>query len=160
MKIRDDLLKRRGAMSKAAARPSILVVDDDVSVRDSLNLVLRESYDVILCESAQESLAALHDDVCVVVLDVKLRGYDGFWACDEIRKLQPDIPIIFYSGYQNLKDPYDVINQHRPFGYIVKGGELENLLSRVEMAARVGKLIVENRRLLAQLRGQKPGRQE
>jgi DNA-binding NtrC family response regulator len=161
MKSRSDLFKKRdSATAEEASRPAILIIDDDVTVRESLHLVLKDHYNVLLCASAQEGLAALHDELCLVVLDVKLKGHDGFWACDEIRKLQPHIPIVFYSAYQDLKDPYDVINQHRPFGYIMKGGEMESLLNRIEMAARVGRLIVENRKLLAQLQKRRLPRQE
>lgn len=145
---------------KPEARPVVLVVDDDPTMRESLDFVLKDRYEVLSCASAKDGLAALREDVCVVVLDVKLRGNDGFWACDEIRKREPDMPIIFYSAYQDLKDPYDIINQHRPFGYIVKGTDLEILLNRIDMAVRIRKLLLENRRLLAALQGQKHRRAE
>ena len=155
-KTRSEALKRRDSSEGKALRPSILVIDDDASVRDALHFVLKDRYDVTLCASAEEGLAALTDDVYVVILDVKLKGKDGFWTCAEIQKRQADVPIIFYSAYQKLKDPYDIINEHRPFGYIVKGGELSTLLDRIEMAVQLRRIVMENRRLIAQLGGSMP----
>jgi DNA-binding NtrC family response regulator len=136
-------------------RPAVLVIDDDVATRESLHFILMGKYNVLLCASAKEGLAALNDDVCVVVLDVKMHTHDGFWACDELRKKQPDIPIIFYSAYQNVKDPYKIINEHRPFGYVVKDGDIKKLLEAVDTAVRIYKIIVENKRLIKLLQGAK-----
>ena len=134
-----------------APRPVVLVIDDDAATRESLEFVLKDKYEVILCASAREGLAAFRDDVSVVILDVKMKTHDGFWACDELRKKQADIPIIFYSAYQSLKDPFRIINEHRPFGYIIKDGDIKQLLDAVDMAVRVYTMIAENKRIIERL---------
>src|SRR4051812_26266491 len=107
-KNRNDPSSKGGAppAKDGAPRPLVMVIDDDAATRESLEYVLKSKYDLLLCASAKEGLAAFRDDVCVVILDVKMKAHDGFWACDELRKRQIDIPIIFYSAYQSLKDPY------------------------------------------------------
>ncbi|WP_437766707.1 response regulator [Sorangium sp. So ce281] len=134
-------------------RPVILVIDDDAAARDSLDFILSEKYDVLLCASAREGLAALRDGVYAVVLDVKMEGHDGFWACDQLRKRQPDIPIIFYSAYQNIKDPARVIREHRPFAYVIKDGDINRILTSIETAVRVYTLTMENKRFNDSLKG-------
>jgi DNA-binding NarL/FixJ family response regulator len=52
----------------------------------------------------------------------------------EIKKKKFYIPIIFYSAYQDFKDPYEIINDYRPFGYVVKDGEIKKLLDMLESA--------------------------
>jgi DNA-binding NtrC family response regulator len=149
----DPWRKGRAPPSKdEALRPVVLVIDDDVATRESLNYILKEKYEILLSGSAKEGLSAFRDDVCVVILDVKMATHDGFWACDELRKKQPDIPIIFYSAYQNLKDPYRVINEHRPFGYIVKDGDSKKLLATVDTAVRVYTITMENKKLIERLK--------
>lgn len=136
-------------------RPVVLVIDDDLATRESLEFILKDKYNALLCASAQEGLAAFHKDVYAVILDVKMKVHDGFWACDELRKKQADVPIIFYSAYQSLKDPYRIINEHRPFGYIIKDGNLKKLLDTVEMAVQLYKILLENKRLIERLQGRR-----
>lgn len=135
-----------------AARPLIVVVDDDTIMRKSLQTLLRDRYRVIACASAKEGVIAVDDEVCVVILDVRMKGYDGFWACDEIRKKHPDIPVVFYSAYHDLKDPLRIINEHRPFGYIMKDGDAGKLLETVEIAVRLYKMTLDNRKLVESLK--------
>jgi DNA-binding NtrC family response regulator len=155
-KLNDSLSKGTAPPPKnEERRPVILVIDDDAETRDSIDYVLKDRYEVLLCGSAKAGLAAFRDDVCAVILDVKMKTHDGFWTCDELRKRQVDIPIIFYSAYQNLKDPYRIINEHRPFGYIVKDGDIRKLLDSVDTAVQLYKIILENKRLIELLQGGK-----
>lgn len=137
--------------SSEAQLPLIVVVDDDASMRKSLQAVLSPRYQVILAATAREGVAAITGEVCAVILDVKMKGYDGFWACNEIRRTHPDLPIIFYSAYQDLKDPYDVINEHRPFGYITKDGSTGRLMESVDIAVRLYKMTLDNKKLVARM---------
>ena len=147
-----DALANRGKGADAApVRYPILVIDDDKSSRSSLALTLSDKFEVITCASAKEGVAAVHEDICAVILDVRMPEQDGFWACDEIRRIVPDMPIIFYSAYQNAKDPIDIINDHRPFAYVVKDGDLQRLLRLVTTAVSIQSVIVKNRKLLARL---------
>jgi DNA-binding NtrC family response regulator len=149
----DALLKRgRGAPSAAPLHP-IVIVDDDPSIREGLSVLLQDQFHVTLCASAKEGVAAVHEDVCAVVLDVKMVGKDGFWACNEIRKRLPAIPIIFHSAYQDTKNPYKIINDHRPFGYVVKGGNPQKLIDMLGVAVKLQSVIVSNRKMIASLGG-------
>lgn len=138
-------------------RPVVLIIDDDSSIREALHLLMSGRYELILCASAKEGVAAFNREVSAVVLDVKMEIYDGFWACDELRKLQADIPIIFYSAYQDAKDPYQIINQHRPFGYIVKDGNPKRLLDTLDTAVRLYQSAVRSRRIIDNLKRKRKG---
>jgi len=137
---------------EGTARPKILVVDDDELVRSSLELVLGERYEVCLCASAEEAVAAVNDDTAAAILDVKMQGRDGFWACIQLRKRYPKLPVIFYSAYQDLRDPYSIINECRPFGYLVKDGNVDKLLGTVETAVRLYTIIQRNKRVADSIR--------
>lgn len=157
LKDMNDSWRRRKAPQSEAPRPVVLVIDDDASARESLQFVMKDKYDVVLCGSAKEGLDAFHAGVRTVILDVKMEGHDGFWACDELHKKQPEIPVIFYSAYQSIKDPSRVISEHRPFDYIVKDGDINRLLTAVDTAVRVYTMMVENNKLIERLQGQKRG---
>ncbi|HYO68254.1 MAG TPA: response regulator [Archangium sp.] len=139
-------------------RPRIVVVDDDLNMRRSLETLLSDTYLVALASSATEGVAAVDEQTCAVVLDIKMKGYDGFWACSEIRKRYPDVPIIFYSAWQDLKDPYQIINEHRPFGYLTKDGDTVRLLDMLEAAVRIHRVTLYNKKLVEGLvRGRHSG---
>ena len=89
---------------------------------------MRRLYRVRVCASGREGLAALDEGgIFAVVLDIKMAGMDGFATFAEMRKKDPDLPIIFHSAYQDLKDPYKIMNEYRPYGYIMKGGDFGEL---------------------------------
>ncbi len=148
----DFLLHRDQDASAPSDRHTIVVIDDEDTIRESLAFLLGDVYQIISCASATEGVAAINEDVCAVVCDVKMPGHDGFWACTELRKKVPDVPVIFYSAYQNLKDPYAVINEHRPFGYVAKGEDVQKLLDMLEAAVELQASIVANRKLLRRLK--------
>lgn len=159
----DQLLRGPQSEEPAESRdeplPLVLIIDDDPAVRRALQVLLAPKYRVRLCSSAAEGVAAVADsEVTVVVLDVKMRGHDGFWACDEIRKKAPLIPIIFFSAFQDAKNPYDIINDHRPFAYIMKDGEPSRLLSAIGNAVSHYLMVQVNRRLSARFGRQPPGK--
>ncbi|WP_437766709.1 response regulator [Sorangium sp. So ce281] len=153
--LKDAWRKRRAPPKDEAPRPVVLVIDDDAATRESVHYILQDRYDVLLCGSATEGLAAVRDDVCAVILDVKMEPLDGFWACDELRRKQPDIPIIFYSAYQDIKDPSRVVREHRPFAYIVKDGDINRIVATVDTAVRVHTTMTENKRSIDLLQGTK-----
>jgi DNA-binding NtrC family response regulator len=133
-------------------KPLIMVVDDDRSVIESLERLLSMQYRVLTCSSAVQSLAVLSEEVSAVVLDVKMRDHDGFWASDQIRKKNAHVPIIFYSAYQDLKKPLDIINQYQPFGYVAKGKDPKLLLATLEKAIGYYKVISENKKTVEELK--------
>ncbi|WP_437514872.1 response regulator [Sorangium sp. So ce1099] len=146
----DALLDRDGARRDASdtSRPHVVVVDDDAAIRKSLSGLLGATYQITTCASAKEGVHAVHEETCAVILDVKMGRYDGFWACDQIRRKCSDVPVIFYSAYQDAKDPYDIINEHRPFGYITKSGDIKRLLDAVQAAVGLHLRILEGKRYI------------
>jgi len=90
-------------MSQASATPIVFVVDDDVSVRESLELLIRnEGWQAETFQSAQEFL--VHPRAiapCCLVLDVTLPGLSGLDLQKRIID-RTDMPIIFITGYGDV----------------------------------------------------------
>jgi DNA-binding NarL/FixJ family response regulator len=99
----------------------------------------------------------MNENVCVAILDIKMGKHDGFWACNQIRKEFPDLPVIFYSAYQDAKDPFDIINQHRPFGYITKSGDTRPLIDAVDLAVSYYSRFLEGKMLLDRYKQRRRG---
>ena len=78
----------------------ILVIDDEQSIRDLLDRLLRrKGYDVILAESGQKGLECFRRErPDVLVLDLKMPGMDGLTVLQQVRSLDPKTPVIILTG--------------------------------------------------------------
>ena len=86
------------------AIPIVFVVDDDVSVRESLELLIRfAGWQPETFASAQEFLARQRDHIpSCLVLDVSLPGLNGLDLQKRVASERTDMPIIFITGYGDV----------------------------------------------------------
>ncbi|WP_459570005.1 response regulator transcription factor [Cupriavidus sp. 8B] len=82
----------------------VLVVDDDLQVRNALGSLFRSvGIQVVLLGSAAELFAfGFPDALCCVVLDVRLKGQSGLDVQARMAELGIHIPIIFMTGYGDI----------------------------------------------------------
>ncbi|PKO56826.1 MAG: DNA-binding response regulator, partial [Betaproteobacteria bacterium HGW-Betaproteobacteria-21] len=86
--------------------PTVYVVDDDISIRESLSSLIRaEGMQVEVFASPLDFLALerLKDFSCVV-LDVRMPGLDGLSLQDELTRRGWQLPIIFITGHGDVPD--------------------------------------------------------
>lgn len=90
-------------MDEISVRPTILVVDDQETVRRILELRLTKAgFQVILAADGQEALERFNaESPDLVVLDLMLPLLDGFEVCQRIRK-QSRVPIVMLSGRSDV----------------------------------------------------------
>ncbi|HEU4480271.1 MAG TPA: response regulator [Actinomycetota bacterium] len=88
-------------MPSASSNGTVLVVDDDLGVRDVLcEVLLQAGYRPISVSSAEEGIQAFEaSPTDCILLDVQLPGLSGYEACLRFRELAgEDLPILFLSG--------------------------------------------------------------
>src|SRR5713226_8361759 len=92
------------ASPKSHATPIVFVVDDDISVRESLELLIRcAGWQAETFASAQEFLARARVLVpSCLVLDVSLPGLNGLELQKRVAVERTDMPIIFITGYGDV----------------------------------------------------------
>jgi FixJ family two-component response regulator len=97
-----DCEVRSSPMSQTS--PIVFVVDDDISVRESLELLMQhEGLCVETFSSAQEFLNRPRASVpCCLVLDMSLPGLNGLELQKRVVVERPDMPIIFITGYGDV----------------------------------------------------------
>ncbi len=128
----------------------ILVVDDEQDIRELVAGVLSdEGYQ---CRTAGDSTAALRmiDEKrpSLVLLDVWLHGsqMDGLEVLDEIKKREPALPVIIFSGHGNIDTAVSAVSRGA-MDFIEKPFEAGRLLLLVERATETERLRRENARL-------------
>ncbi|WP_129716903.1 response regulator transcription factor [Pedobacter sp. SYP-B3415] len=120
----------------------ILLVEDDPNLGLLLQdyLQLKGKFDVVLATDGDEGLKAFtRQDYDLCILDVMMPKKDGFTLGKEIRKINPDIPIIFATAKAMMEDKsaaYDLGGDD----YITKPFRIEELLLRINaLLKRVAK---------------------
>ena len=133
---------------------SILVVDDEKSVRDSLKMVLEfESYEVQFAENGQEALrlvAAARVDL--VLLDVKMAGMDGLEVLQRLREKSSDLPVIMISGHGTIETAVEA-TKLGAFDFLPKPLDRDKLLVTIRNALQVAKLAEDYRKLRESVEG-------
>jgi PAS domain S-box-containing protein len=98
-----DVPRRRAMPPKQGRRATVLLVEDDDSVRQLTQRVLDEfGYDVIEARSGIEALARINDEntpIDAVVTDVVMPGMSGREMAERLRSTRPRLPVLFLSGY-------------------------------------------------------------
>jgi CheY-like chemotaxis protein len=106
----------------------ILVIDDEQSIRDLLDRLLRrKGYDVVLAASGQKGLECFRRErPDVIVLDLKMPEMDGLTVLRQVRSLNRSQPVIVLTGSRTA----EMEQQVRALGvteYIAKGFSLHLL---------------------------------
>ena len=128
----------------------ILVVDDERDIRELLAGVLSdEGYGCRLAADSTSALAAIDERrPSLVLLDVWLHGspMDGLEVLDEIKKREPELPVIIFSGHGNIETAVSAISRGA-MDFLEKPFEAERLLLLVERATETERLRRENQQL-------------
>jgi FixJ family two-component response regulator len=92
------------AFARRPEEPVVFIIDDDVSVRESLESLFKDvCLQAELFGSVSEFLASrLPDAASCLVLDVRLRGMSGLDFQAQLARANIDIPIVFISGYADI----------------------------------------------------------
>ena len=84
----------------------ILIVDDNVGIRDLLKEVLESnSFEVEVAQNGAEAIEKFHKCVySVVLLDSRMPGMNGVKVAEILKAVSPELPIIMISGYSEQGD--------------------------------------------------------
>jgi DNA-binding NarL/FixJ family response regulator len=113
----------------------VLLVDDNPLARESVQMLLRDHFSLVICATAKEAIDAIDDAIMAAVIDLKLPDMDGFELLERIRQLDEHMPVVIYSAYSDLMDPFELMTRYRPSGYIVKGLNDHKLVEVLKRAA-------------------------
>ncbi len=115
-------------------KKSILIVDDEFGVRESLRMTLKANYKV---HTAAEGKEALHyirrDNIDLVTLDLKMPGLSGIDILREIKKINADIEVIIITAYGTGENAKEAI-QYGAGDFIAKPFNTSDLINSVNQS--------------------------
>lgn len=129
-------------------KPSILIVDDDEVLRETLSDVLKKgAYEVYSAGSGEETFSIIRKNIIdLVLLDMRLPDGDGLDVLKKIKEFDTDISVIIMTAYSDVQTAVSAMKSGA-FHYINKPFELEELKLLIEKGLETRGLINEVRRL-------------
>jgi two-component system, NtrC family, response regulator PilR len=114
---------------------TILIVDDDEGMRDTLNAILRRDYHVLRAASGEVALAVLNrEDVDLMLLDVRLPGIDGFDVLHIVKENYSLVEVIMISAITEIETAVKAM-KYGAYHYTTKDFDYEALRSIVRNAS-------------------------
>src|SRR3972149_9739330 len=127
---------------------SILIVDDEDSVRESLyNWFIEDGYNVGCAENAKQALSILESkNFDIILADIKMPGMDGLEMHRRIRSLNKDAIVIIMTAFSSVITAVQALKDGA-YDYITKPFDPDDLSHLIRNAARQITLKSENEAL-------------
>ncbi len=129
----------------------VLVIDAEPQIHRLVSLLLGEGYRVDGVENAGDALAHIHETPYdVLLVDTELPGIDGFELLRKLRKIAPDLGVIFLTSQASVQDAVKAMRLGA-LDYLRKTVSAAELRAAVQRAANHGNLTREVRRLRSEV---------
>ena len=132
--------------------PTVLVADDEVGLRESVERALRrEGFSVVQAEDGQAALDALRrGGVDLLLADLRMPGLDGLELLRAAKLLCPEVEVIVLSGHGTVEEAVQAMKEGA-FDFLTKPLERAQLVRTVRQALDHRALVLENRSLQRRL---------
>jgi len=124
-------------------KPKVLVVDDELSVRESIRMILKERAVAVLTGSAENALEHLAKDrFDVVLLDILMPGMDGLEALERIKAMAPNTQVIMVTATKTVKTAVTAMKLGA-CDYVTKPFDVDEMQLTIDRAAQTAALMQE-----------------
>src|SRR3989441_9028224 len=114
---------------------TVLIVDDDEGMRDTLTAILKREYRVLRVSSGEAALPILNrEDVDLILLDVRLPGISGFEVLRIVKENYSLIEVLMISAINEIETAVQAM-KHGAYHYITKDFDYDQLRSLVRNAS-------------------------
>ena len=120
---------------------TILIVDDDKSIRYSLKRMLEGSFAVFTAQNGEEALQQVKEkSPDLIIMDIKMPGRTGIEVLKEIKQVDPKSLVILMTAYGTTETAIEAM-KYGAFDYIVKPFPIPQMKELVEKAISLRKLM-------------------
>ncbi|MGQ0810418.1 MAG: sigma-54-dependent transcriptional regulator [Nitrospiraceae bacterium] len=133
--------------------PTLLIIDDDPSMRRFFEAVLKkEGYDLLVARTGEEGIQFIRDrpDIDVIVTDLKLGALSGLGILENSKKMLPNVPVIIMTGHGSVQSAVEAMRKGA-YDYIVKPVDNDELRLVIGRALELRRLSRHNEALRAGL---------
>ncbi len=126
--------------------PSILIIDDEKSIRKTLNEILSfEGYKIEEAADGEEGLKKFKEkNFDIVLCDIKMPKLDGIEFLEKAKEINDEVPIIIISGHGNIETAVEAVKKGA-YDYISKPPDLNRMLITLRNAMEKNSLVAETK---------------
>jgi len=122
---------------------TILIVDDDKSIRYSLKRMMEEKYFTLTAQNGEEALDRVKkSSPDLIIMDIRMPGRNGIDVLKEIKSVDPKSPVIIMTAYGTTETAIEAM-KYGAFDYILKPFPIPQMKGLVEKALALRKLMKE-----------------
>ena len=122
---------------------TILIVDDDKSIRYSLKRMMEENFYILTAQNGEEALNRLKENSPdLIIMDIKMPGRNGIDVLKEIKSIDPKSLVIIMTAYGTTETAIEAM-KYGAFDYILKPFPIPKMKGLVEKAMSLRKLMKE-----------------
>jgi DNA-binding NtrC family response regulator len=111
--------------------PTILIVDDDESMRDTLEAILKKDFNVLKVSNGKDAISTIKKkDIDVVLLDIMLPDINGIDVLKEIKEDNEDVDVIMITAVREIDTAVKAIKVGA-YDYITKEFDYDDLTARI-----------------------------
>lgn len=132
-------------------KPKVLVIDDEAGPRESLRMILKPHYEVVLAEHPESGLALArehHPDV--VFCDIKMPEMEGPEVLRRLKEMDPEVQVALITAYAAVDTAQKAV-RYGAIDYITKPFSVEDILAVAQRAADRKRELQRQRALIEQL---------
>ena len=136
-------------------KPYILIIDDEPGICTSLNLALKNEYNVVTFNSAQQALKLIENqNFNVVLLDLKISAESGLDVLKKIKEIDSNVVVIMMTAYGSIGTSVEAM-KNGAFNYLTKPLDVDELMVHIKQAVEFYKLNEQVRFLSDELRSKR-----
>ena len=127
---------------------SVLIVDDEIGTRESLKMILKNDYEVLLAKNAEEAFSQIKEhSPDVILLDIILPDLDGLKVLERIKQDDPNIIVIMVTATKPVKTAPEA-KKLGAYGCVTKPFDIDELRLIItrSLSAKALEQEVKNRR--------------
>jgi len=123
---------------------TLLVVDDETDVCDSVHDLLRREFKVLRARSAEDGFKLMREnEVHIIMTDQRMPKVSGVELLSKVRVGHPQAVRMLFTGYSDIDSVIAAINQGRIFRFLKKPWQIQELEEAVHEAAEEYDRLVE-----------------
>lgn len=125
---------------KVSSKKSILIVDDEFGVRESLRQLLKAYYEIYTAPDGEAALSMIKErKFHLITLDLNMPKLSGIETLREIREIDIEVPVVIITGYGTQKDEREAL-LHGVNHFIAKPFDTNKLITIIDgiLDSRIG----------------------
>ncbi|MEI9895663.1 MAG: response regulator [Chthoniobacter sp.] len=128
-----------------SGKPTLLIVDDEEGPRQSLRIVFKNDYNVLVASDGLEAIMlARSNPISVVVCDIMMLGMSGVEVLKELKQIDPVVEVIMLTAFETIETARQAL-RHGASDYLNKPFDIPTMRAAVAHAAQKHRTAVEFR---------------